>query len=90
VRYLQYPIEETFDLLKDTLDQSGCVHSAKLGGGLIHRVDANEYFNIVVSLLKEDPYIFLKELPKFIKGEIPWDGITDGRDRVPKSANYIS
>ena len=39
------------------------------------------------------PYLSIqeiKELPKFIKGEIPWDGITDGRDRVPKSANYIS
>jgi len=89
VRYLQYPIEETLDMLKDALGRSDCVHSAELGGGLIHSVDANEYFNIVISLLKEDPYIFLKEPPKFIKGEIPWDGITAGRDRVPNSANYI-
>jgi len=39
-------------------------------------------------LLKENPYAFLKHSPKFRKGEIPWDGITDGRDELSKMGYY--
>ena len=88
VRYLDYPFEYSLNHLKEVLDQSGCVHRAKLGAGFIYRLDANEYCDILISLLKENPYAFLEGRPAFIKGQIPWDGITAGRDAVPASADY--
>ena len=88
VRYLKYPLDYSLEKVEAVLKKSNLVHSAKVGGGFVHRLDANEYCENLVSLLKEDPYAFLKQSPQFIKGEIPYDGITAGRDDVAQSADY--
>ncbi len=88
VRYLKFSLDYSLEKVQETLLKSGCVHSSKVGGGQIHRLDANEYCSHLISLLRENPYALLKTPPNFIKGEIPWDGITAGRDGVAQGADY--
>ncbi len=88
VRYLNFSLDYSLEKVRQILLKSKCVHSSKVGGGQIHRLDASEYCGHLISLLKEDAYALLKAPPDFIKGEIPWDGITAGRDDVVRSADY--
>ena len=88
VRYLDFELNYCMDKVKEAIHRAQCVHSCVLGAGFIHRVDTNEYCHQLVKLLRKDPYVFLKESPAFVKGKIPWDGITAGRDGVTQSADY--
>ncbi len=88
VRHLEYPLIDDFSKLKNAIDQKKAVHSAPVGAGWIHRLDANEYCEIALELVKRNPYAFLAERPAFVKGVKPFDGITHGRDGIERAGNY--
>lgn len=88
VRYLDYPLSFSWNRLKKALEKRGCVSSVPLGAGQVSRVPAKEYCQAVLELLKEDPYALLEKPPPFVKGSIPFDGITAHRDGVTDRGNY--
>lgn len=84
VFHLELTLEYDLDPLKKALLEKGCVHSAPVGGGMVHRVPARDYCDVLLAMVKRDPYCMLKRTPNFVKGVKPYDGITRGRDGMPE------
>jgi len=86
VRHLNCDLQYDLKKLKRDLDLSAKVRikSYSLGSGKVHLLDANEYFDHVKKKLSKDPHYFLKKKPKYKKGQIPFDGLSKGRDGVVK------
>jgi aminoglycoside 3-N-acetyltransferase len=82
VRYLEYEIDHCFDAMKKALDRNGCVQTVEIGDGQIHRISAEDFCKVGLSLLRNDPFVFLESMPNFEKGKIPYDGVTADRDGV--------
>ncbi len=60
----------------------GGIKSARLGGSWVHMADYEQVFSEGIRLLKENPYILLKNDPGFKYGEIPFDGPTGDKDCI--------
>lgn len=75
VRYLNYEIEYNLKPFENHLLHKGIAKSLPLGKGKIIVVDAEEAYQEGIRLLEKDIYVFLKHPPKFIPGQIPYDGI---------------
>lgn len=88
IRYLDFDI--IYDLTKfdEVLKRDGIIQIEPIGKGLIAAVLAKTYCQVGMELLKKDPYFFLKSPPAFRSGEIPYDGITQGRDKKSKNKSY--
>lgn len=75
VRYLDFDI--SYSSLKNTTEftNAGIVKSVKVGRGKIYSTNCKDMFDYCAQKLKENPYHFLKNEPKFVKGKIPFDVI---------------
>ena len=89
VRYLDFDILTGSLAIKARLDDLGLVLSENLAGGSIHCVNIEDYYNVCIELIRENPFAFCLRFPKFIKGKIPFDGITRGRDNVKKGTGSL-
>lgn len=75
VRYLNYEIEYNLKPFENLLLQKGAAKSLQVGKGNIIVVDAEDAYQEGIKLLEKNIYTFLKNPPKFIPGQIPYDGI---------------
>jgi aminoglycoside 3-N-acetyltransferase len=89
VRYLNYDIKADASCLKGLLDSRKLVRTEKLGGGTIHCISVKDYYNCALELVRDNPFALLSEPPNFVKGEIPFDGITTGRDGVKEGVGSL-
>ena len=86
VRHLGYDLSFNRKKTKRDLDLTDKVKikSSLLGLGKVHLLDANEYFNYIKKKLSKNPHYLLKKKPNYKKGQIPFDGLSKGRDGVFK------
>jgi len=89
VCYLDYNLHFNLERLIKELAQENIIRTQKVGAGEVHCLDANEYCGVLTRCLLKDPYYFLDTPPNFVKGVIPWDGFTKGRDNVALEADYL-
>jgi aminoglycoside N3'-acetyltransferase len=82
VRFLNLDLAFDFSSIRTALDRKALVKSAPLGAGQVHAVSAAEYTSVAIRLLTRDPYAFLTQPPAYVRGVIPFDGLTQGRDGV--------
>lgn len=80
VCYLDFDIEYDIVQAEIMISETGAVHYADVGNGKVSCVSSSDYFKAGNRILLDDPYVFLKRNPKFRHGEIPFDGITGGRE----------
>lgn len=76
VRYLNYEIEYCLKPFEELLLKQGIANSLSVGKGQILVVDAEQAYQLGIQCLEKNIYYFLKKPPKFIPGQIPFDGIT--------------
>lgn len=71
----------------DALADAGEIHSAQLGGGMVHAVDIKRQVDIGFDLLKADIHAFLSGPPAFVPGAVPLDGPPE-KGKLPDKANW--
>jgi len=76
VRYLNYEIEYFLIPFEELLLKQGIAKSQPVGKGRILVVDAEQAYQLGIQCLEKNIYYFLKNPPKFIPGQIPFDGVT--------------
>ena len=76
LRYLNFDIHNDLASFDKHLLQSGKMIKHKIGKSYVTCISARAYFNAAITILKQNPWAFLKDIPKFRPGEIPWDGVT--------------
>ena len=76
LRYLDFDIQNDLRPFDQHLLHSGEMIKRKIGRSYVTCISARAYFTAAISLLKQNPWAFLKCSPKFRPGEIPWDGAT--------------
>ena len=86
VRYLHLNIELDKIKIKSLLDERKLVHSVKLGDAYLHSIYSKDYIKCCLDLIENDPFGLLKDMPNFVKGEIPFDGPTYNRDGVKEGS----
>tara|TARA_Y100000588_G_scaffold111442_1_gene122252 strand:- start:10616 stop:11026 length:411 start_codon:yes stop_codon:yes gene_type:complete len=86
VRYLDLEFEYDYRAVQKRLDDSGAVSSYPIGAGFIHGLSADDFCCTAFNMLCEDPFAFLRRRPDFVEGQLPYDGITVGRDGVEQGA----
>lgn len=75
VRYLNYGIEYNLKPFESLLLQRGLARSISVGKGNILSVSTEDTFQEGVKYLENNIYAFLQAPPKFIAGQIPFDGV---------------
>ena len=80
VRYLDFDI--TYDIVtaERLIANTGIFKFSSLGSGTICVVLASDYFNQGCKLIEANPYVFLRAVPSFRYGEVPFDGPTGSPD----------
>lgn len=86
VRYLDLNVAYDMTEMTRHMRGSGGLCSARLGRGWVHCARYAEVFREGSRLLRENPFLFLREPPRFTYGQIPFDGPTAGRDEVSDRA----
>lgn len=66
VRSLELPTENDFSLIHKTLEKQGKMITIKLGDGNIRVLRAGDVYDLGCKLVDQDPYIFLKDIQKYI------------------------
>ena len=79
VRYLKFSIEESVSQFKSDLLEAGIARMQPLGNAWIWTCRARLMVEFAFSKLEKNRYYFLAHEPRFVKGEIPFDGPTAGR-----------
>ena len=79
-RYLDLKIDYDHSKWPMLLYKKNKIRGVKAGKGLIFLTSFDDAVEIAKKNLIINPYFFLKKKPKFIKGKIPYDGITESRD----------
>ena len=74
VAYREFQVEADYTPYVRMLDQKGCLHESVLGASKLYACDLSSQLSVGYELLADDVYAFLKHPPRFVKGEIPWDG----------------
>ena len=79
-RYLDLKIDYDHSKWPMLLYKKNKIRGVKAGKGLMFLTAFDDAVEIAKKSLIINPYFFLKNKPKFIKGKIPYDGITESRD----------
>ena len=79
-RYLDLKIDYDHSKWPMLLYKKNKIRGVKAGKGLMFLTAFDDAVEIAKKNLIINPYFFLKNKPKFIKGKIPYDGITEKRD----------
>lgn len=87
VKYLGMDCQFDYARYIDSLAQGEAIHSARIGRGDIHAVNAKAMFSTGIGLLKQDMYAFLAHPPHYCSGEIPMDGPPDSA-KAPEESNW--
>jgi len=80
VRYLKRGIAYDLARLERDLRQHGLVTEVPLGTDRVQRISTDAIFDTCMDGLRKDSYYLLRSHPEFTRGEIPWDGPTNGRE----------
>ena len=88
VRYLDMGVVYNYEKTDALLIENDVVEVRPVGSGNVSCVSAKDFCDVVSEGLKRDPYLFLKNRPEYRPGEIPFDGITDGRDQLSTEGFY--
>ncbi len=80
VRYLRCAVAYNLSRLEADMEATAVVRRAPLGADWVQMVPLQQVFEICMQGLRRDPYYLLEQPPSFVDGEIPCDGITNGRE----------
>ena len=86
-RYLDLKIDYDHSKWPMLLHKKNKIRGIKAGRGLLFMTSFHDAVAIAKKNMIMNPYFFLKNKPKFIKGKIPYDGITKSRDGLIKKVN---
>tara|TARA_B100000029_G_scaffold480348_1_gene528296 strand:+ start:576 stop:1478 length:903 start_codon:yes stop_codon:yes gene_type:complete len=80
VRYLHLEVKPDLTNLTKIMRKKGALHSVSLGGGLIHTCPYQDAFEQAIKEVNKNPFCLLEKAPNFVRGKIPFDSITYGKD----------
>lgn len=80
VRYLDFAIGNDLSRFDRFLIDEKHIDLCKLGRGYISQISAKKYYQLALAKLIEDPWYMLREPPKFVLGERPYDRRGDIED----------
>jgi aminoglycoside 3-N-acetyltransferase len=89
VKYLAAECQFDYRKYIDVLASQEVIRSAEIGRGQVHAVDARVMFDTGIAMLKQDPYAFLAQPPRFRPGEIPLDGPPEGPRDAANWSGFI-
>jgi len=82
LRYLDFEIHYDASRFDQVLMDEGLIRIETVGSGIATCISVEDYWRVGLKLLKRNPYYFLRTVPNFRHGEIPFDGIVEGARAV--------
>lgn len=82
VRHLNLKTVHDLSFLATHANKQKLILKSNVARNEIFKTNFSSIYNLGISLLKKNPYCFLKQKPDFKFGKIPFDGATQGKDGI--------